>query len=100
MDLWGNLLLPGGKVVQLALRHKLGVVTELESSPLVSLEGLSCGKTATGEVDIRTLTTLVFTKCDSPPPNAGERSIEKVFLYDSPARGDFQYRFDNEYLFD
>jgi hypothetical protein len=61
---------------------------------------VACGKTATGEVDIRTLTTLVFTKCDSPPPNAGERSIEKVYLYDSPARGDFQYRFDNEYLFD
>jgi hypothetical protein len=61
---------------------------------------VACGKTATGTVDIRTLTTLVFTKCDSPPPNAGERSIEKVYLYDSPARGDFQYRFDNEYLFD
>jgi hypothetical protein len=61
---------------------------------------VACGKTATGTVDIRTLTTLVFTKCDSPPPNAGERSIEKIYLYDSPARGDFQYRFDNEYLFD
>ena len=55
---------------------------------------VACGNTATGKVDIRTLTTLVFTKCDGKPPNAGERSIEKIHLYDSPARGDFQYHFD------
>ena len=60
---------------------------------------VACGKTATGKVDIRTLTKLVFTHCDGKPPNAGERSIEKVHLYDSPARSDFQYRFDHQYLF-
>lgn len=55
---------------------------------------VACGKTATGTVDLRTLTTLVFTHCDGKPPNAGERSIEKVHLYDSPARRDFKYRFE------
>jgi hypothetical protein len=55
---------------------------------------VACGKTATGSVDIRKLTTLVFTHCDGSPPNAGERSIEKVHLYDSPDRGDFNYRFE------
>ena len=55
---------------------------------------VACGKTATGSVDIRKLTTLVFTKCGSKPPNPGERSIEKVYLYDSPDRGDFNYQFD------
>jgi hypothetical protein len=55
---------------------------------------VACGKTATGTVDIRKLTTLVFTHCDGSPPNAGERSIEKVHLYDSPDRGDFNYQFD------
>lgn len=55
---------------------------------------VACGKDATGSVDIRTLTTLVFTQCDGKPPNAGERSIEKVHLYDSPDRGDFNYQFE------
>lgn len=55
---------------------------------------VACGKTAEGTVDIRKLTTLVFTQCDGKPPNPGERSIEKVHLYDSPDRGDFNYQFD------
>ena len=55
---------------------------------------VACGDTATGSVDIRKLTTLVFTKCGQTPPNAGERSIEKIHLYDSPDRGDFNYQFD------
>ena len=55
---------------------------------------VACGETATGSVDIRKLTTLVFTHCDGKPPNAGERSIEKVHLYDSPDRVDFNYQFD------
>ena len=53
-----------------------------------------CGKTATGSVDIRKLTTLVFTHCEGKPPNAGERSIEKIHLFDSPNRGDFNYQFN------
>jgi len=55
---------------------------------------VACGETATGSVDIRKLTTLVFTHCEGSPPNAGERSIEKVHFYDSPDRGDFNYQFD------
>jgi hypothetical protein len=55
---------------------------------------VACGKDATGTVDITHLTTLVFTQCDGKPPNPGERSIEKVHLYDSPDRGDFNYQFD------
>lgn len=55
---------------------------------------VACGETATGTVDIRTLTTLVFTHCEGSPPNAGEYSIEKVHLYDSPDRGDFKYQFE------
>lgn len=55
---------------------------------------VACGKTATGSVDIRKLTTLVFTHCEGKPPNAGERSIEKIHLFDSPDRGDFNYQFD------
>jgi hypothetical protein len=55
---------------------------------------VACGKTATGSVDIRKLTTLVFTHCEGKPPNAGERSIEKVHLVDSPDRGDFNYQFE------
>ena len=55
---------------------------------------VACGKTATGEIDIRTLTTLVFTDCEGKPANPGERSIEKVHLVDSPDRGDFHYQFD------
>ena len=55
---------------------------------------VACGETATGSVDIRKLTTLVFTHCEGKPPNAGERSIEKVHFYDSPDRGDFNYWFD------
>ena len=55
---------------------------------------VACGKTATGTVDITHLTTLVFTHCDGKPPNPGERSIEKVHLYDSPDRGDFNYQID------
>jgi len=55
---------------------------------------VACGKTATGSVDIRKLTTLVFTHCEGKPPNAGERSIEKIHLFDSPDRGDFKYQFD------
>ena len=52
------------------------------------------GKTATGTVDITHLTTLVFTRCEGKPPNAGERSIEKIHFYNSPNRGDFNYQFD------
>ena len=55
---------------------------------------VACGKSATGTVDITHLTTLVFTKCEGKPPNPGERSIEKVHLFDSPDRGDFNYQFD------
>jgi hypothetical protein len=55
---------------------------------------VACGDTATGTVDIRKLTTLVFTQCDGKPPNAGERSIEKIHFFDSPDRGDFKYQFD------
>jgi hypothetical protein len=55
---------------------------------------VACGETATGSVDIRKLTTLVFTHCEGKPPNAGERSIEKIHFYDSPDRGDFNYQFD------
>jgi len=55
---------------------------------------VACGKTATGSVDIRKLTTLVFTHCEGKSPNAGERSIEKIHLVDSPDRGDFNYQFD------
>ncbi|HUV28809.1 MAG TPA: hypothetical protein VMW34_15720 [Anaerolineales bacterium] len=55
---------------------------------------VACGKTATGSVDIRKLTTLVFTHCEGKPPNAGERSIEKVHLVDSPDRRDFNYQFE------
>ena len=55
---------------------------------------VACGKTATGTVDITHLTTLVFTRCEGKPPNAGERSIEKIYFYDSPDRGDFNYQFD------
>ena len=55
---------------------------------------VACGETATGSVDIRKLTTLIFTHCEGKPPNAGERSIEKIHFYDSPDRGDFNYQFD------
>ncbi len=55
---------------------------------------VACGDTTTGTVDIRKITTLVFTHCEGKPPNAGERSIEKIHLYDSPDRGDFNYQFD------
>jgi len=55
---------------------------------------VACGDTATGTVDIRKITTLVFTHCEGKPPNAGERSIEKIHLYDSPDRGDFNYQFN------
>jgi hypothetical protein len=55
---------------------------------------VACGETATGSVDIKKLTTLVFTHCEGKPPNAGERSIEKVHFFDSPDRGDFNYQFD------
>ena len=53
---------------------------------------VACGKTATGTVDITHLTTLSFTACGKTPPNPGERSIEKIHLYDTPDRGDFNYR--------
>jgi hypothetical protein len=55
---------------------------------------VACGKAAEGTVDLTKLTTLVFTQCDGKPPNPGERSIEKIHLYDSPDRGDFNYQFD------
>lgn len=55
---------------------------------------VACGKTATGTVDITHLTTLSFTACGKTPPNPGERSIEKVSLFDSPDRKDFNYQFD------
>ena len=59
---------------------------------------VSCGKTATGTVDITHRTTLVFTQCDGKPPNPGERSIEKIHFYDSPDRGDFKYQFDTRLI--
>jgi hypothetical protein len=59
-----------------------------------SHNSVACGETAIGSVDIRKLTTLIFTHCEGKPPNAGERSIEKVHFYDSPDRGDFNYQFD------
>jgi hypothetical protein len=55
---------------------------------------VACGETATGSVDITYQTKLVFTRCDGSPPNAGERSIEKIHFFDSPDRGDFNYQFD------
>ena len=55
---------------------------------------VACGLTATGTVDITHLTTLSFTACDKTPPNAGERSIEKVSFYDTPGRRDFNYQYD------
>ena len=55
---------------------------------------VACGLTATGTVDITHLTTLSFTACGKTPPNPGERSIEKISLYDTPDRGDFNYRYD------
>lgn len=55
---------------------------------------VACGETATGTVDITQLTKLVFTRCERTPSYAGERTIEKVHFYDSPARRDFNYRFD------
>lgn len=61
---------------------------------IYSHTSVACGETATGSVDIRKLTTLVFTHCEGKPPNAGERSIEKIHFYDSPDRGDFNYQFD------
>jgi hypothetical protein len=61
---------------------------------IYSHTSVACGETATGSVDIKKLTTLIFTHCEGKPPNAGERSIEKVHFNDSPDRGDFNYRFD------
>ena len=57
---------------------------------------VACGDTATGSVDIRTQTTLVFTQCDGKPPNPGERSIEKIHIDDSPDRGDFKFQFNGQ----
>ena len=59
---------------------------------------VACGDTATGTVDISHLMTLVFTQCDGKPPNPGERSIEKIHLYDSPDRGDFKYHIDSRLI--
>lgn len=55
---------------------------------------VACGKTATGTVDITQLMKLVFTRCERTPSYAGERSMEKIHFYDSPARRDFNYRYD------
>jgi hypothetical protein len=55
---------------------------------------VACGLTATGTVDVTHWTTLSFPACDKTPPNPGERSIEKISLYDTPDRGDFNYQYD------
>ena len=57
---------------------------------------VACGDTATGSVDVRTQTTLVFTQCEGKPPNPGERSIEKIHIDDSPDRGDFKFQFNGQ----
>jgi hypothetical protein len=91
---WLSLLASDGSVVYW-LEVPAGEIGEFTvPRDVYSHTTVACGKTATGSVDITHLTTLVFTKCEGKPPNPGERSIEKVHLYDSPDRGDFNYQFD------
>lgn len=55
---------------------------------------VACGLSASGTVDITHVTTLSFTACDKTPPNPGERSIEKISLFDTPDKKDFNYQYD------
>jgi hypothetical protein len=55
---------------------------------------VACGLTATGTVDLTRFTTLVFTPCDKTPDNSGEPGFEKIFLFDSPVKKDFQFQME------
>jgi hypothetical protein len=44
----------------------------------------SCGKSASGFLDLENNTRLVFTSCGEPAPNKGEPTQEKVHIDDSP----------------
>ena len=54
----------------------------------------ACGKSGAGTLTVDKQLRLVFTPCSDAPPNAGEPSIEKIFLTDTPEGINWLYQFE------
>lgn len=53
----------------------------------------ACGKSATGTLDATRQLRLTFTPCAGVAPNAGDPTLEKVHLFDSPQGLKWRYRY-------
>lgn len=56
----------------------------------------SCGKSASGTVDLTTYVKLTFTKCDGNAPNNGEPGMEKVHIDDAPYGVGNRFEYEND----
>lgn len=56
----------------------------------------ACGKTDSGQVDIKTYLHLTFTQCDGKAPNKGERGMEKVHIDDAPYGVNNRFTYTND----
>lgn len=53
---------------------------------------IACGLSGSGTIDLRNFTRLVFSKCGGAP-NAGEPSMEKIHLDDTPEGINWYYQY-------